>query len=68
MPLVHIPTLFVRGESDPLAHFVTLTQGLVNERKLTIYSWDGGHEVPNSGERGMWAQMAQKVVEIINEE
>ncbi|KAF6223246.1 hypothetical protein HO133_000088 [Letharia lupina] len=68
IPLVRIPTLFVRGESDPWAHFVALTEGLVDERNLTVYSWKGGHEVPNSSERGMWAQIAQKMVEILNKE
>lgn len=63
-----IPTLFVRGESDPWAHFVALTEGLVDGRNLTVYSWKGGHEVPNSSERGMWAQIAQKMVEILNKE
>ena len=66
--LVHIPTLSVRGESDPLAHFVAMAEGLVEEKNLTIYSWNGGHEPPNSSERQMWAQMAQNVVKIVNRE
>ena len=65
-PLVHIPTLLVRGESDPLAFFIGMAQGLVDEDNLTVYSWKGGHEPPNSSERGMWAQMAQDVVDILN--
>lgn len=67
-PLVHIPTLFVRGETDPLAHFVNMTRGLVDEKNLTLYSWNGGHESPNSSERGIWAQIAQSLVTIINKE
>lgn len=65
---VHIPTLFVRAESDPFACIIALAKGLVNPRNLTVYSWNGGHEVPNSSERGMWAQIAQKVVEVLNKE
>lgn len=64
---INIPTLFVHGKSDPMAYFVNLTKGLVDERNLTTYSWNGAHEMPNSGERGMWAQIAQKVVEILKE-
>ena len=67
-PLVHIPTLFVRGESDPWAHIIAMTKGLVDERHLTMYPWSGGHEIPNSSERDMWAQMAQKLVKIVNED
>ena len=65
-PLVHVPTLLVRGETDPFAFFVAMAKGLVDEKNLTVYSWKGGHEPPNSSERGMWAQMAQDVVQIIN--
>ncbi|KAM0797661.1 Alpha/Beta hydrolase protein [Usnea florida] len=65
-PLVHIPTLLVLGESDPLAFFVAMAKGLVDEKNLTVYSWKGGHEAPNSSERGMWAQMAQDVVQILD--
>ena len=65
-PLVHIPTLLVRGESDPLAFFVAMTQGLVDKKNLRVYSWKGGHEPPNSSERGMWAQIAQDVVDILS--
>ena len=65
-PLVHIPTLFIRGETDPLGFFVAMAKGLVDERNLTVYSWKGGHEPPNSSERGMWAQMAQDVGKILN--
>ena len=65
-PLVHIPTLFVRGESDPLAFFVDMAEGLVDEKNLKIYSWKGGHHPPNSSERGLWAQIAQDVIEILN--
>ena len=68
MQLIHIPTLFVRGKRDPMAHFVTLTEGLLDESKMTAYSWNGGHEPPNSGERGLWAQMAQRLLEILDQE
>lgn len=64
---INIPTLFVRGESDPWRHFVALTEGLVNKRKLIGYSWKGGHEIPNSGERGMWVGITQKLVELLEE-
>ncbi|CAD6582476.1 MAG: hypothetical protein ASARMPREDX12_000951 [Alectoria sarmentosa] len=64
---ISVPTLFVHGKSDPMGYFVNLTKGLVDERNLTTYSWNGGHEMPNSGERGMWAQIAQKAVEILKE-
>ncbi len=65
---IPIPTLFVRGEGDLLKHLVTLAEGLVEKKHLTVYSWKGGHEVPNSSERGMWAQIAQKLVEIVNKD
>ena len=67
-PQIHIPTLFMRGESDPFAHFVAMTQGLVDEKNLAVYSWNGGHEMPNSSERGMWGQIAQSLVMIMNKE
>lgn len=67
-PQIHIPTLFMRGESDPFAHFVAMTQGLVDEKNLAVYSWNGGHETPNSSERGMWGQIAQSLVTIMNKE
>ena len=66
IPLIHTPTLFIYGEKDPLAHFVNLTKELVSEENLVMYSWDGGHSVPNSGQRGVWEQVARKTVEIVN--
>lgn len=63
---IKIPTLFIRGERDPLAHFVAFAEGLVDESCLTIYSWHGGHEVPNSSEGGMWAGIAQTLVDVLN--
>ena len=63
---IKIPTLFIRGKSDPYAHFVSLTKGLVDERYLTIYSWSGGHEVPNSSEGSMWAGIAQNILDTLN--
>ena len=51
-----------------MGHFVTLAEGLVDKSNLTVYSWKGGHEVPNSSERGMWAQIAQKLVAIVDKE
>ena len=65
-PLFNIPIILVRGNQDLMAHFVTFAQELVNEKSLTVYSWEGGHGVPNSSERGMWAQIAQEAVEIVN--
>lgn len=65
-PLVHIPTLLIRGKHDLMAHFVSYAHGLVNEKDLTVYTWDGGHGVPNSGEREVWAQIAQEAVDIVN--
>ena len=65
-PLVNIPTLLVRGESDPLAFFVAMAEGLVDEKNLKVYSWKGGHDPPNASERGLWAQVAQDVVQILN--
>ena len=67
-PLVQVPTLFVRGESDPLGPLIALTEGLVEQGQLTVYPWNGGHNVPNSSERAMWARMAQKVVSILRQE
>lgn len=66
-PLVRIPTLFVRGESDPWAYFVALTEGLIEKSHLAVFPWSGGHEVPNSSERAMWARLAQKLVGILRE-
>ena len=66
--LLQIPTLFLRGENDPLAHFVDMTKGVVGEKHLAIYSWNGGHSVPNSSERGLWTQIAQKMTEILDRE
>ncbi|KAK4695697.1 hypothetical protein P7C71_g2102, partial [Lecanoromycetidae sp. Uapishka_2] len=66
-PLIHTPTIFVRGESDPMAPFVAMTEGLVDKRNMTLYSYKGGHEVPNSSERTLWTRIAQKVVEILKE-
>lgn len=63
---IKIPILFIRGESDPFAHFVSLAKGLVGEEFLTIYTWSGGHEVPNSSEGGLWAGIAQKLVDTLN--
>ena len=63
--LIRIPTLFLRGENDPLAHFVDMTKAVVDEKYLTMFSWNGGHSAPSSSERGLWAQMAQKLVEIL---
>lgn len=65
-PLVNMPVLLVRGNQDLMAHFVTFAQELVNKKNLTVYSWDGGHSVPNSSERGLWAQIAQEAVQIVN--
>ena len=63
--LIRIPTIFLRGEEDPLAHLVDMTKAVVDEKNLTMFSWNGGHSVPSSRERGLWAQMAQKLVEIL---
>lgn len=63
---IKIPTLFIRGQRDPLQHFVALAEGLVDKRYLTIYSWNGGHEVPNSSEGGLWSGIAQKLMEILD--
>ena len=61
---IRIPTLFVHGESDPFGHFVALTKGLVSKGDLTVYSWKGGHEIPNSSEQGIWLGIAQKLMKL----
>ena len=63
---IRIPMLSVRGTGDPLGQIVTLTENLVDKSCLVKYSWRGGHEVPNSTERSLWAQIAQDLVEIVN--
>lgn len=63
---IHIPTISVRGDGDPLGHFANLAEGLVDKSNLTTFSWRGGHEVPNSSEGSLWAQIAQRLVEITN--
>lgn len=63
--LIRIPTIFLHGEEDPLAHFVDMTKGVLDEKNLTMFSWNGGHFAPSSRERSLWAQIAQKMVEIL---
>ena len=64
---IKIPTLFIHGESDLLGHLVALAKGLVNKGDLTVYSWKGGHGIPNSSEQGIWSGIAQKLVKLTKE-
>ena len=48
-PLIRIPTVHVWGRSDPVKAESVLLGQLCDERLRTIFTHEGGHEVPGRG-------------------
>ena len=63
-PILHTPTIVIQGQRDILRPLTQMVHGLLDNDKTLILEWNGGHEVPNSGEGLLWDKVVAEIAKI----
>ena len=63
-PVFDVPTIVIQGQCDVIGGLTQLVHGLLDSDKTLTIEWDGGHEVPNSGEKWLWDKVITEIARI----
>ena len=63
-PIFDIPAILIQGQRDVLRTLTQMVRGLLDNDKTLTLEWDGGHEVPNSGENWLWDKVVTEIAKI----
>ncbi|KAL8782460.1 MAG: hypothetical protein Q9213_005354 [Squamulea squamosa] len=55
-------TILISGNTDPLGPLTQMTRDLLAEKRTMRIEWEGGHAVPNLGERLLWSRVVEGIL------